>query len=156
MLVTRAFHILAIFAIVAVAVAAPMLTAPAEATHGRGTIVIHSRLCPLDAVQLFRDCHGNPGPFGARYTVDQRVPKNIAIDTGNVSFGGVRAGDHLVRIMSGFPAAYSHLRVFCSNTATGTGPNEATVRFSGGDAIPEFWVRLAPDSRLICDVYFVP
>jgi hypothetical protein len=154
MLAFRTLRSLAIVTIMALAVLVPALAAPtATAADDPGTVAIHSRHCEVDAVNLFQDCHGNQGPSGAIYTIDNRVPKPIAT-SGNVSFGGAWAGDHLVTLTSGFDSgAYSHLRAFCSNSATGTGPNEATILYSD---TPQFWVRVAPGSRLTCDVYFVP
>jgi hypothetical protein len=131
----------------------PMLSGGAQAAGSTGTIAIHSRVCHVDAVDLFKDCHGNPGPTGAVYTVGKRVPKGIS-STGLASFGGEKAGDHLVTLTSGFDSgAYSSVRAFCTNSANGAGPNEATVLYSN---TPQFWVRLGAGSRLTCDVYFIP
>ena len=135
----------------ALAVAIPVMTQPAGAATARGTVVIHSRICSASATQLFRDCHGNPGPAGAMYKIDNRVPK--AIVGGNVSFGGAFAGDHLVTLTSGLPSKYSSLRAFCSNSVGGSGVHEATILYS---KTPQFWTRLAAGSRLTCDVYFIP
>lgn len=150
----HAYRLLRSFVIVmllAIAVAMPMMAQPAAAADP-GTVAIHSRICDADAVQLFRDCHGNPGPTGATYRVDRRVPKTIGTG-GNVSFGGLVAGDHLVTVTSGIPAGYDSLRAFCSNSVGGSGVHEATILHS---ATPQFWVRLAAGSRLTCDVYFIP
>lgn len=153
MLAFRSFRSVAVMVLVALAVAAPVMSTPSAAQTARGTVAIHSRACDADAVDLFDDCHGLAGPTGAVYTVDSRVPKPIA-SNGNVSFGGVTAGDHLVTLTSGFDSgAYSSVRAFCSNSATGAGPNEATILYSD---TPQFWVRVAPGSRLTCDVYFIP
>ena len=137
---------------IAVLIGAPALSI-ARAEEGRGSIVIHSRACEVDAVSLYDDCHDLGGPAGSVYTIDNRVPK--AIDgNGNVSFGRATAGDHLVTLTSGYDSgAYRKIRAFCSNSATGTGPNEATILYS---ETPQFWVRVAPHSRLTCDVYFIP
>jgi hypothetical protein len=153
MLELRSFRSVTIAAIMALAVVLPALTAPAATAASTGTVAIHSRHCQVDAKQLYDDCHGNPGPAGAVYTIDNRVPK--AIDgSGNVSFGGAAAGDHLVTLTSGFDSgAYSHLRAFCSNSVGGSGVHEATILYSN---TPQFWVRLAAGSRLTCDVYFIP
>jgi hypothetical protein len=140
------------FALMGAAIA-PMLSGGAGAAGSTGTIAIHSRACDADSTDLFADCHGNPGPTGAEYTVGNRQPKGIS-STGLVSFGGERAGDHLVTLTSGFDSgAYSSLRVFCTNSANGSGPNETTVLYSN---TPQFWVRLGAGSRLTCDVYFIP
>ena len=150
----HAFRTLRSFLIVmmlAIAVAMPMMAQPAAAAEP-GTIAIHSRICDADAVQLFRDCHGNPGPAGATYKVGNRTPKTIGT-SGNVSFGAVAAGDRLVTLTSGLPAAYDSIRAFCSNSVGGSGVHEATILYS---ATPQFWVRLAAGSRLTCDVYFIP
>ena len=153
MLELRTFRSVAIAAIMALAVVLPAIAAPSATAATTGTIAIHSRHCEVDAKQLYADCHGNPGPAGAVYTIDSRVPK--AIDgSGNVSFGGAAAGDHLVTLTSGFDSgAYSHLRAFCSNSVGGSGVHEATILYSN---TPQFWVRLAAGSRMTCDVYFIP
>jgi hypothetical protein len=131
----------------------PMLSHGSQAAGTKGTIAIHSRACEVDSVDLYADCHGNPGPTGAVYTVGKRTPKAIS-STGLVSFGGEAPGDHLVTLTSGFDSgAYSSMRVFCTNSKNGGGPNEATVLYS---ETPQFWVRLGAGSRLTCDVYFIP
>ena len=150
----RALRLLRPYVIVmmlALMVAIPVMTQPAGAATGRGTVAIHSRICGDDATQLFDDCHGNPGPAGAMYKIDNRVPKPIV--GGNVSFGRAFAGDHLVTLTSGLPSRYSSMRAFCSNSVGGSGVNEATILYSD---TPQFWVRLAAGSRLTCDVYFIP
>ena len=135
------------------AVAVLVVATPSDAAVSRGSIQIHSRVCDPGAIQLYRDCHDNPGPAGATYTIDKRVPKAIA-DSGNVSFGRVIAGDHLVTLTSGYdPDAHSRLYAYCSNSTTGLYPTIATILYS---ETPQFWVRLAAGSRLTCDVYFVP
>ena len=123
------------------------------AAETRGSVVIHSRACETDAVNLFNDCHNLGGPSGSVYTVDSRVPK--AIDgSGNVSFGSVIEGDHLITLTSGYDSgAYSSIRAFCSNVTLGSGPNEATILWS---ETPQFWARVGSESQLVCDVYFIP
>jgi len=135
------------------AVAILVVAAPSDAALSRGSVHIHSRVCGAGVVQLYRDCHDNPGPTGATYTIDRRVPKPIG-DNGNVSFGRATAGDHLVTLTSGYDAdKYSRLQAYCSNSTTGGQLNIATILYS---ETPQFWVRVAPGSRLTCDVYFVP
>jgi hypothetical protein len=152
----RAFSLvrsLVIVTLVAIAVAAPLGMQPATAqTTTLGSVMIHSRICPTTATQLFRDCHPNPGPAGWMYTIDKRVPKTIN-SVGNVSFGSVRPGDWLVTIVSGKPSAYSNIRAFCSNSVGGSGVHEATILWS---KTPQFWVRVGSGSKLTCDVYFIP
>jgi hypothetical protein len=149
----RAFHPFRsafVLLLLAAAMIAPALTARAE--EARGSVHIHSRICDETAVQLYADCHDNPGPAGATYTIDSRVPKAIDAN-GNVSFGRATAGDHLVKITSGMPSTYSSIRAFCSNSVGGSGVREARVVFG---AVPQFWVRVGAGSRLTCDVYFIP
>jgi len=148
-----------LFAVALVAVLALSVMgsfSPANAAAARGSIVLHARVCPLSLPansQLFRDCHGHPGPSGAEFKIDSRQSKGIA-SNGNVSFGQATAGDHLVTLTSDFqPNEFLGMRAFCSNLATGTGPNEATI-LRGDQA--QFWVRVAPGSMLVCDVYFIP
>lgn len=127
-----------------------------SADHTRGSIMIHARVCPVELPangQLFHDCHGHPGPEGASFKIDNRQSKDIAAN-GNVSFGRVTAGDHLVTLTSDFqPNEFLGMRAFCTNMATASGPHEATI-LHGDQA--QFWVRVAPGSQLICDVYFIP
>ena len=151
MLAFRTLRSLAIVTFMALAVLVPALSAPSAMAADRGTVVIHSRICGTDAEQLYADCHDNPGPAGATYTIDNRVPK--ATVGGYVSFGGAFAGDHLVTLTSGIPDKYSSLRAFCSNSVGGSGVHEATILYSD---TPQFWTRLAAGSRLTCDVYFIP
>jgi hypothetical protein len=130
-----------------------MMAQSSTAADSTGTIAIHSRVCDADAVDLYADCHPNPGPTGAIYTVDSRTPKGIS-GTGLASFGGLKAGDHLVTLTSGYDSgAYHSVRAFCTNSVNGGGPNEAVVLQSN---TPQFWVRLGAGSRLTCDVYFIP
>jgi hypothetical protein len=140
-----------ILVLIALAAPAHLMSRTASAELARGSVHIHSRVCDTTATQLYRDCHDNPGPSGAVYTIDNRVPKAINAD-GNVSFGRATAGDHLVKVVSGVPAGYEGLRAFCSNS-TGTRIVEATINFG---ATPTFWVRVGAGSRLTCDVYFIP
>ena len=146
-----------VFAFVAVLVTvSSLLSSQVAAAEPRGSIHIHARLCPQvmpAGSNLFDQCHDTPGPEGAEFTVDSRVPKGINA-AGNVSFGRTTAGDHLITLTSDFqPNEFLRVRAFCSNLATGTGPNEATFLY--GDQA-QFWVRVAPGSRLVCDVYFMP
>ena len=156
MRIVRFSRLFAITLVAVVAMTVLGLFSPASATHTRGSIHIHARICPLELpanAQLFRDCHDFAGPSGAAFKIDNRQSKDIASD-GNVSFGQVTAGDHLVTLTSDFqPNEFLAVRAFCSNSATGTGPNEATILY--GDQA-QFWVRVAPASRLTCDVYFIP
>ena len=129
---------------------------PARAELARGSVVIHSRICPLHmpaGSMLFDLCHPHGGPSGAEFTVDHRVPKTIN-SSGNVSFGRVTAGDHLITLTSDFqPNEFLGMRAFCSNVTLGSGPNEATI-LRGDQA--QFWVRVGIGSQLVCDVYFLP
>ena len=144
----------AIIAITALSVVGS--AAPASAQAARGSIMIHSRACPLNlpaGSMLFEACHPHPGPTGAQFTVDSRAPKNIGTN-GNVSFGRVTAGDHLITLTSDFqPNEFLKVRAFCSNSVGGSGINEATI-LQGDQA--QFWVRVGAGSQLTCDVYFIP
>ena len=146
----RAIHLVAVLMFLGAGLlVVPM---PSSAATSRGSIQIHSRVCPAGAIQLYRDCHDSPGPSGAMFTVDSRVPKPIA-DNGNVSFGRVTAADHLISITSGYSArSYRRLAAYCSNSTTGIYPQIATITFQPE---PQFWVRVGSGSRLTCDVYFV-
>lgn len=128
---------------------------PANAA-ARGSIHIHSRICPLSmpsGSNIFDQCHHRPGPDGARFKIDSRQSKTIN-DSGNVSFGSVTAGDHKVVLTSNWqPNEFLGMRVYCTNTGTGSGPNEAPIIY-GNQA--SFWVYVAPGSKLVCDVYFLP
>lgn len=155
----RAFGIrhLLTFAIIAVFAASVVATTtPAKAELARGSVVIHSRVCPLNLpgdAMLFAACHPHPGPDDAAFTVDRRVPKGIR-SNGNVSFGRVTAGDHLITLTADWqPNEFLEMRAFCSNVTLGSGPNEATI-LHGDQA--QFWVRVGAGSQLICDVYFIP
>ena len=152
MLASGSFRSVLILLLLAIAAVVPSLTESAARTPARGSVHIHSRICDETAVQLYADCHDNPGPAGATYTIDNRVPKAIGAN-GNVSFGRATAGDHLVKITSGMPSDYSNIRAFCSNSVGGSGVHEARVVFG---AVPQFWVRVGAGSRLTCDVYFIP
>ena len=129
---------------------------PVGAQTARGSIMIHSRACPLNlpaGSMLFEACHPHPGPTGAQFTVDSRVPKNIGAN-GNVSFGRVTAGDHLITLTSDFQQnEFLTVRAFCSNSVGGSGIHEATI-LHGDQA--QFWVRVGAGSQLTCDVYFIP
>ena len=155
----RTFGITRLFAVAIIAALALSVvgsTSPAQAELARGSVTIHSRICPLDlpeGSQLFTDCHPHPGPDGAEFTVDKRVPKAIR-SNGNVSFGRVTAGDHLITLTADWqPNEFLGMRAFCSNVTLGSGPNEATI-LRGDQA--QFWVRVGVGSQLICDVYFIP
>ena len=153
MFTLRSVRSMALALVLAFVVGAPAFVSAAPA---RGSIHIHARICPLNmpaGSNLFDQCHGHPGPDGAAFKVDSRQSKTIGA-SGNVSFGRTTAGDHLVTLTSDFqPNEFLQVRAFCSNLATGTGPNEATI-LHGDQA--QFWVRVAPGSRLVCDVYFIP
>ena len=156
MRIVRFSRLVAVALLAVVAMSMMGAVSPVSAEHTRGSILIHARVCPLELpanAQLFRDCHGYPGPSGAAFKIDNRMSKGIA-SNGNVSFGRATAGDHLVTLTSDFqPNEFLRVRAFCSNLATGTGPNEATILY--GDQA-QFWVRVAPGSQLVCDVYFIP
>ena len=147
---------LALLLVVMASLAAPALTSLVSAADARGSIHIHARICPESTpagANVFEACHDNPGPDGARFRVDRRSSKTIN-DDGNVSFGRVTAGDHLIYLTSNWqPNEFLGMRVWCDNSTTDTGPNEATLLY--GDQV-HFWVRVAPGSRLTCDVYFYP
>ena len=155
----RTFGITRLFAVAIIAALALSVlgsTSPAQAELARGSVTIHSRICPLDlpdGAQLFNACHSEPGPDGAEFTVDKRVPKAIR-SNGNVSFGRVTAGDHLITLTADWqPNEFLGMRAFCSNVTLGSGPNEATI-LRGDQA--QFWVRVGAGSQLVCDVYFIP
>ena len=155
----RTFSMVRLFSVAmfAVLVASVMGSfSPASAEHTRGSVHIHARICPLNMPAgsfLFDQCHSRPGPDGAEFTVDNRVPKGIN-SSGNVSFGRVTAGDHLITLTSDFqPNEFLKVRAFCSNVTLGSGPNEAFIR-QGDQA--DFWVRVGSGSMLVCDVYFIP
>jgi hypothetical protein len=156
MRIVKFSRLVAVALLAVVAMSAVGSFSSANAADPRGSIHIHSRICPLELpanAQLFRDCHDHGGPDGASFTIDNRQSKDID-SNGNVSFGRATAGDHLVTLTSDFqPNEFLRVRAFCSNLATGTGPNEATI-LHGDQA--QFWVRVAPGSKLVCDVYFIP
>lgn len=145
-------------AVVMLAVAIlPGLTSTAGAA-ARGSIVIHPRLCPFDLAPvdgLFDACHGTPGPDDVTFTVDHRRDKAMDV-RGNVRFGQVTAGDHLVVLTTDYqPNEFLQLKAFCSNvnpTTGTTGPNEATIRSTDQAS---FYVRVGAGSQLVCDVYFL-
>lgn len=155
MLRSRLSRLGAVALIVAIAVSLFAAASPASAA-ARGSITIHSRICPTTmpaGSNIFDQCHGRPGPEGARFKIDNRQSKDINA-SGNVSFGQVTSGDHRVVLTSDFqPNEFLHVRAFCTNTVTGSGPHETPVR-SGNQAY--FWVWLAPGGKLVCDVYFIP
>jgi hypothetical protein len=135
---------------------APMIGGSASAATPRGSIHLHARLCPTSmpaGSNLFDQCHSRSAPDGTNFKIDSRQSKG-ANTAGNVSFGKVTAGDHLVTLTSDWqPNEFLHVRAFCTNLATGSGPNEATILY--GDQM-QFWVRVAPGSKLVCDFYFMP
>src|SRR4051794_18278544 len=135
----RILKSLAVMFILALTIAVPLFSQGASAADARGSIHLHARICPTSMPAgslLFDQCHSHPGPAGAEFTVDNRQPKTIN-STGNVSFGQTTAGDHLVTLTTDWqPNEFLGMRVFCSNLATGTGPNEATV-LRGDQA--QFW-----------------
>lgn len=146
------------FAVVLLATAVlPGLTSTAGAA-ARGGIVIHPRLCPFDlgpGDSLFEECHDTPGPDDVTFKVDTRREKGLD-SRGNVSFGSVTAGDHLVTLTTDYqPNEFLQLRALCSNinpTTGTTGPNEATIRTTEQAS---FYVRVGAGSKLVCDVYFI-
>jgi|tagenome__1003787_1003787.scaffolds.fasta_scaffold20645756_2 hypothetical protein len=152
----RSIRFASFAALLALMVAAPLLPGSARAADPRGSIHLHARTCPTSipaGSNIFDLCHGNPGPDGTSFKIDHRQSKD-ADSSGNVSFGSVTAGDHLVTLTSDWqPNEFLGMLVYCSNLATGTGPNMATV-LRGDQA--QFWVRVAPGSQLVCDVYFLP
>jgi hypothetical protein len=82
-------RLLAVAIIATLALSVLGAASPASAAPARGSVMIHSRVCPLNlpaGSMLFDDCHSHPGPSGAEFTVDNRVPKAIGAN-GNVSFG---------------------------------------------------------------------
>ena len=146
------------FAVVLLAMTVlPGLTSDVGAA-GRGSIVLHPRLCPLDLApddSLFDRCHDTPGPDDVTFRIDNRQEKPMD-RYGNVSFGQVTPGDHLVVLTTDYqPNEFLQLRAFCSNInpVTGTtGPNEATIRTTEQAS---FYVRVGAGSKLVCDVYFI-
>jgi len=129
---------------------------PSAAAATRGSITIHSRICPTTistGSDIFALCHGHAGPDDASFKIDSRQSKSINA-SGNVSFGQVTAGDHKVVLTADWqPNEFLGMRVFCSNLVTGSGPNQASITY-GNQA--SFWVYLAPGGKLVCDVYFLP
>lgn len=154
---TRLIRSVAFAAVLLAMTILPGLTSTAGAAS-RGGIVIHPRLCPFDlgpGDSLFEECHGTPGPDGVTFTIDNRREK-VMDSRGNVSFGSVTAGDHLVILTTDYqPNEFLQLRAFCSNinpTTGTTGPNEATIRTTDQAS---FYVRVGAGSKLVCDVYFI-
>ena len=135
----------------------PGLTSSAAAAD-RGGIVIHPRLCPFDlgpGDSLFEECHDSVGPDDVTFKVDNRREKGLD-RYGNVSFGSVTAGDHLITMTTDYqPNEFLQLRALCSNInpiSGTTGPNEATIRTTEQAS---FYVRVGAGSKLVCDVYFI-
>jgi hypothetical protein len=149
-------RLLAVAIIATLALSVLGAVSPAKAELARGSVMIHSRVCPLNlpaGSMLFDDCHSHPGPSGAEFTVDNRAPKAIGAN-GNVSFGRVTAGDHLVTLTADWqPNEFLGMRAFCSNSVGGSGVHEATI-LRGDQA--QFWVRVGAGSQLTCDLYFIP
>jgi hypothetical protein len=156
MLRSSGTRFIAIALIVAFATSLVATAAPARAADTRGSITLHSRICPTSmpsGSDIFDQCHHRPGPDGAKFKVDTRQSKSIDA-SGNVSFGQVASGDHLVTLTASWqPNEFLGMAVFCTNTVTGSGPNEASIIY-GNQA--KFWVWLAPNGKLVCDVYFLP
>lgn len=157
MRIARLVRPAAIAVVLLAATVLPGLTSTAGAAS-RGSIVIHPRLCPFDLApgdSLFDECHDTPGPDDVTFTVDRRHDKPMD-GRGNVSFGRVTAGDHLVVLTTDYqPNEFLRLKAFCSNinpTTGTTGPNEATIRSTDQAS---FYVRVGAGSQLVCDVYFL-
>jgi len=156
MFTSRLPRLTAVVLMVAFAVSLIGSASPARAADTRGSITLHSRICPMNmpaGANIYDQCHHRPGPDGAKFKIDSRQSKSIN-SSGNVSFGQATAGDHLVTLTADFqPNEFLRMKVFCTNTTTGSGPNEAPIIY-GNQA--KFWVRLAPSGKLVCDVYFLP
>ena len=156
MLRSRISRCVSVALLVAFAMSLLAVGSPARAADTRGSITLHSRICPTtmpSGSNIFDQCHHRPGPEGAKFKIDNRQSKSIN-SSGNVSFGQVTPGDHLVTLTSDFqPNEFLKVRAFCSNVTLGSGPNEAFIRH--GDQA-DFWVRVGAGSQLICDVYFMP
>jgi hypothetical protein len=148
----RSSFAVALIAVVAVVLLA--LAAPAGAAASRGSVTIHSRICPTTPpplTNLFNQCHHRPGPDGASFRLDNRQSKPIAAN-GNVSFGRATVGTHTVFLTSDFqPNEFLRLRVFCSSNG-GTAV-ERSIRH--GDQA-SFRVYVGAGAKVVCDVYFIP
>src|SRR5215213_9905378 len=95
-----------------------------------------------------------PHEYALRLQHLRPVPSPAGPGWGNVSFGQVTSGDHLVTLTASWqPNEFLRMKVYCTNTVTGSGPNEAPIIY-GNQA--KFWVWLAPSGKLVCDVYFLP
>jgi hypothetical protein len=158
MLRSRLSRLFAVALIAVVALSLFATASPASAAT-RGSITIHSRICPVNmptGSNIYDQCHSHPGPEGARFKIDNRQSKDVNA-SGNVSFGQVTSGDHLVTLTSDFqPNEFLHMRAFCTNLTTGSGPNEAPIIFPSSSGQAQFWVYLASGGKLVCDVYFIP
>lgn len=156
MLKSRLPRFVALALIAAFAMSLLSFASPAGAAGTRGSITIHSRICPTTmpaGSNIYDQCHHRPGPDGAKFKIDNRQSKSIN-SSGNVSFGQVTSGDHLVTLTATWqPNEFLKMKVYCTNTVTGSGPNEAPIIY-GNQA--KFWVWLAPNGKLVCDVYFLP
>jgi hypothetical protein len=156
MLTSRLPRFVAVALLAAFAVSLIGFASPAGAADTRGSITIHSRVCPThmpSGSEIFDQCHNRPGPDGAKFRLDSRQSKSTN-SSGNVSFGQITSGDHLVTLTASWqPNEFLHMKVYCTNTVTGSGPNEAPIIY-GNQA--KFWVWLAPSGKLVCDVYFLP
>jgi hypothetical protein len=156
MLKSRVPRLIAVTLLVVFAMSLLAIGSPARAADTRGSITLHSRICPTSmpsGSNIFDQCHHRPGPEGAKFKIDNRQSKSINA-SGNVSFGQVTTGDHLVTLTADWqPNEFLGMKVYCTNTVTGSGPNEAPIIY-GNQA--KFWVWLAPNGKLVCDVYFLP
>ena len=156
MLTSRLPRFVAVALLAAFAMSLLSFASPAGAADTRGSITLHSRICPTNmpsGSNIFDQCHNRPGPDGAKFKIDNRQSKSIN-SAGNVSFGQVTAGDHLVTLTAAWqPNEFLGMKVYCTNTVTGSGPHEAPIIY-GNQA--KFWVWLAPKGKLVCDVYFLP
>jgi hypothetical protein len=69
-------RLLAVAIIATLAISVLGAASPATAASARGSVMIHSRVCPLNlpsGSMLFDDCHSHPGPSGAEFRVDNLV-----------------------------------------------------------------------------------
>lgn len=144
-------HLRRLALLVAVAVLGVSL-APGTAMAGgagRGTLVIHARLCPVGGptTDIFAECHGTPVPaaWGVTFRVHHRTP--LTPDArGNVVFLNLAEGDHLVLQASGPGALSVWTRVWCGVPGSGEPARELRshkVHVTGG-------------KRTVCDWYFIP